>query len=82
MLVLYMEITACGIGLPDFHQRLWHRTAIAIKHPAGDDNAFALWFLFMLSGKVVIGFADFSMSVDRASNFRQGVRKINERLRW
>ena len=44
-------------------------------------NSLALRLFFMLAGKVVIGFADLSMSIDRARNLRQGMRKINEWLR-
>lgn len=81
MLVFDMYVASRGIGLPDFNQGIGHRTTVAVEHVAGDNNSLALRLSFMLAGKVVIGFADLSMSIDRARNFRQGMRKINEWLR-
>ena len=75
-------VASSGICLPNFNQRMRNGASITVQYSAGDDDAFSLWLSLYVVGKVVIGFADFSMSIDRARNFRQSVWKINERLRW
>src|ERR1700727_1306299 len=54
VLVNDVDVTAAGIGLPDFQQRIGHRAAVFVPYMAVDDDAFAQWLAGMLDGEVVI----------------------------
>ena len=41
MLIRFVKITSGRIGLPDFHQRIWHGPAVFIEETPADDDALA-----------------------------------------
>ena len=40
-LVAFVKITAAGVSLPDFQQRVWDRAAFFVQHAPGHDDALA-----------------------------------------
>ena len=52
MLIPLVQITSCGIGLPDFDQRFANRTTIFIQHLPADNNALAEWLTLALSRQI------------------------------
>src|SRR5258707_13709064 len=50
MLVADVDITAAGIGLPDFEQRIRHAATVFVQHMAVHDDAFAERFALVLGG--------------------------------
>ena len=49
-----MVITAGGVGLPHLDQRAGDGPAVAVKHPAVDDDPLAQGFPVVLAGEVVV----------------------------
>jgi hypothetical protein len=41
VLVDLVEVATGGVGLPDLHQRVPHRTAVVVEHAPGDDDSLA-----------------------------------------
>ena len=81
MLVDRMSVPARRVRLPQLNQRARNRLAIAIQHPPGHDDALAERLARMLTGEIVVGFANLSMTVNRPGYLRQSVREKNQWLR-
>ena len=41
ILIFFMPVATASIGLPDFHQRIFHRSAESIAHVTVDDDPLA-----------------------------------------
>ena len=80
MIVARVAIASRRIGLPDLHQGMRHAAAVFIHHPAGHDDALALWRLGEMQRQVVIGLADRVVSVDGPGEFADGVGNADQRL--
>src|ERR1700724_4045353 len=80
MMVAHMDVPAGRVGLPDLHQSARHRATITVKHTPGHDDTFAQRLARMLTGEIVVRFADLPMSVERSSDLGQSVRKKDQRL--
>ena len=52
VLVPLVDVAAGGVRLPDLHQLAGDGTAVAVEHPAGDDDAFAQRLAVVLDGQV------------------------------
>ena len=53
MLVDPVHVAPGRVGLPDLDQRLGHRPAVLVQHPACDDDALAERLAGMLAREVV-----------------------------
>ena len=80
MLIDDMHVTAAGIGLPQFDQRVRHAAAVFIEHMAVHDDAFADRLALALNGEVVIVLAHRLVAVDRPGQFRQRMPHRDQRL--
>src|ERR1700691_2831887 len=65
MTILLMPITSRGIGLPNFHQRVWKRMALVIKHSARNDDALSERFAGVLTSKIRIRRRDLIVPINR-----------------
>src|SRR5262249_42078384 len=54
VIIFFMEIAACRIGLPDFHKSMWNRSPAIIHYASCHDDSFAEWLSRMLSGQVTV----------------------------
>src|SRR6266403_2210101 len=80
MLVLYMYVPPGRVRLPNLDQGVWHPAPIAIQHPPGDDDPFALRFSGMLACQIVVDLRDIVLAVDGPCNLRQSVGQKNQWL--
>ena len=66
-----MAISAPGVGLPHFNQRIFQRAAEAIAHVAMNDDAFAnrQTVFGVVEDQVVIQRAEILLGEDRAGDF-------------
>jgi hypothetical protein len=80
MLIDDVDITAAGIGLPDFNQHVRHRAAILVEHLAVDDDALAERLACGLLGEIGIAVLHRVVAVHRAGQFGQRMRHDDERL--
>ncbi len=69
MLIDGVNVTPRRIRLPQFNQRARNRTAVAVQHAPGHDNALAQWLTRMLTREIVVRLADLSVSINRAGDF-------------
>ena len=68
-----VRVTAGGIGLPDFNERVRERPAVFIDDPTRDDDAFADGFGVMLLGEIEGFYVDEVVAEDRAGDFGECV---------
>ena len=80
MLIDDMDISAAGIGLPEFDQRVRHAAAVFIEHMAVHDDALADRLALALNREVVIVLAHRLVAVDRLGQFRERMPHRNQRL--
>ena len=75
VLIALMLVSSRGVCLPYLDQRIRDGPAVVIEHTAGHDDALPQRFRRMLAREIVIGFADWVVSVDGPGDFRKRVRK-------
>jgi hypothetical protein len=80
MLIPLVEISSCGVGLPDFDQRFTNRPAILIPELSADDDAFTEWFAFALMSEVERFRIHDVFPKNRSRDFRNSIRKRDEWL--
>src|SRR5215470_4483185 len=52
VLILRVQVAACGIRLPNLHQGVWDRMCLVVEDPASNDNSFTQGSLLMLAGEI------------------------------
>src|SRR6516165_4033330 len=81
VLVHVVKITACGVRLPDFDQRMRNRTAIFAKHASAYDDPLADGLAWVLTGQVKRFGIDDRRMEGRAGDFGKGRNEIHRGLR-
>src|SRR5882724_9118891 len=67
--ILFMNIAPGGVALPEFDQRAWNGTSVFVENASGDDDPLAKGLARVLACEVVVGLADWVMSVERPCPF-------------
>ena len=74
VLIDRVGVAACGVGLPDFDERVRQRLSVFIDDAAGDDDALAERLGGMLLGEIEGFYVDEVVAEDRAGDFGNCVR--------
>jgi hypothetical protein len=69
VLVVPVHVTTRGVGLPDFHESMWHRPGVFDEHASADNNALPPRRLSMLASEVASFGVDEVLGDDRTSYF-------------
>src|SRR5471030_297854 len=70
MIVRRMPVTARAVRLPHFHQRVRDGPAVLIENAPRHDDALALRRVRAVPRKIVVGFTDWVVAVERPRPFR------------
>src|SRR5512139_2159119 len=81
MLIDIVYITAAGICLPDFHERVGNWTFVLVEHMAVHDDALTQRLTFVLLGQIGVAFLHSIVAIDRAGQLRQCMRRDDQWLR-
>ena len=81
MIIAGVAVPPGGVGLPHLDERLAHRPAVFIEHPARYDDPLAERFTGEVPRQIVVGFAQRIVPVHRTRDFRERVRQRNGGLR-
>ncbi len=71
-----MRVAAGGVGLPDLDQRVGDRAAVAVEHPAADDDPLPLRLAGVLAGQVVVELAEPALAEQRPGDLGERLRDL------
>lgn len=80
VLVDFMPVPACGIGLPDLDECVGHGPSVFVQHTTAHDDALAERFAAMWTREVAGLHIDHGGIEDRTSYLGERMREIDEAL--